>query len=283
MNFCARTLPTPGSDSSTVDTSHLAERLVRLRLLQHIGERALAGLQLALHLGALLSRCRSLLECVGALLRGKRRKGHEQSPSRSMEGPGTREYTHGVRHGTNRVEPCDLRVFSAPRAAHRARRTDRIDRVRDGATDHQVVGTALDRVTGRQHADLIVTVRAGRTDARHDETEGVAARPANVADVVARHHHAVESRRLRLPCQRRGGRESSPPCDDNTVTATTSGIGTPASSAPRFAPSSAARIIASPPRACTLNIRTPSRAMLALARSTVFGMSCSLLSMNTGP
>ena len=79
--------------------------------------------------------------------------------------------------------------------------------VGDRATDDEVVGAALDRVARREHAHLIVPVRARRTDARHDETERLAAHLAHVAHVLARHDDAVESRRLRLPRERRGGRE----------------------------------------------------------------------------
>ena len=116
-----------------------------------------------------------------------------------------------------------------------------------------------------------------------DETELLAAHLPHVAHVLARHDDTVEAGRLRLERERSGAREILADWADSTVTAITSGMATPAASAPRFAPSSAARIIASPPSACTLNMGTPSRAMFALARSTVFGMSCSLLSTNTGP
>src|SRR3954467_15931275 len=68
---------------------HLAEGVVLIGLLEHIGERALAGLELPLDLCALLARGCRLLQCVGTLLRGKRRKRHERSPSVSRDGART--------------------------------------------------------------------------------------------------------------------------------------------------------------------------------------------------
>src|SRR5262245_13769997 len=68
---------------------HLAEGVVLVGLLEHIGQGALAGLELPLDLCALLARGCRLLQCVGTLLRGKRRKRHERSPSVSRDGART--------------------------------------------------------------------------------------------------------------------------------------------------------------------------------------------------
>src|SRR6478736_6980256 len=68
---------------------HLAEGVVLVGLLEQIGQRALAGLKLPLDLCALLARGCRLLQCVGTLLRGKRRKRHERSPSVSRDGART--------------------------------------------------------------------------------------------------------------------------------------------------------------------------------------------------
>ena len=72
----ALTLPTPGSDSSSDDDLELADRLVRLPLLDHLGERALRVLQPILHLGASLPRGGGLLQRCGALFGSQRRKSH---------------------------------------------------------------------------------------------------------------------------------------------------------------------------------------------------------------
>src|SRR5438445_1375761 len=69
----------------------------------------------------------------------------------------------------------------------------------------------------------------------------------------------------------------------STVTARTSGRGSATGcSAPR-APFAAARIMARPPEACTLNMKTPSRTASRAAPSTVFGMSWNLRSRKTSP
>src|SRR5512140_889112 len=63
---------------------------------------------------------------------------------------------------------------------------------------------------------------------------------------------------------------------------TTRGAGRPASAAASRARSLAARIISRPPDAWTSRIDAPVRAAAAAAAPTVFGMSCSLRSRNTG-
>src|SRR5262245_55247936 len=67
----------------------------------------------------------------------------------------------------------------------------------------------------------------------------------------------------------------------STVTATASGRRTDSSAAAAPAPSAAARIMARPPEAWTLNMNTPRRAASRAAPATVFGMSWNLRSRNT--
>src|SRR5687768_16865309 len=52
---------------------------------------------------------------------------------------------------------------------------DGIGRARDRSAHDQVVRARIEGFRRRQNADLIVAVRAVRTDARHDETELLAA------------------------------------------------------------------------------------------------------------
>src|SRR3989441_13122941 len=67
----------------------------------------------------------------------------------------------------------------------------------------------------------------------------------------------------------------------STVTPRTSGRGTAKSCAALVAASAAARIIATPPLACTSGMNTPGRAVSRVAPATVFGMSWNLRSRKT--
>src|SRR5262245_54323309 len=69
----------------------------------------------------------------------------------------------------------------------------------------------------------------------------------------------------------------------STVTARTSGRRTPSVCAASAAPCAAARIMARPPEAWTLNMKVPSRTASRAAPSTVLGMSWNLRSRNTSP
>src|SRR5262250_2106612 len=69
----------------------------------------------------------------------------------------------------------------------------------------------------------------------------------------------------------------------STVTARTSGRATPSVCAASAAPWAAACIMARPPEAWTLNMKTPSRTASRAAPSTVLGMSWNLRSRNTSP
>src|SRR5712691_11025628 len=69
----------------------------------------------------------------------------------------------------------------------------------------------------------------------------------------------------------------------STVTARTSGRGSESVWDASRAPWAAARIMARPPEACTLNMKTPSRTASRAAPSTVFGMSWNLRSRKTSP
>src|ERR1700752_1169801 len=96
-----------------------------------------------------------------------------------------REYTHGsYRRGKRRVRVGPRVSRKSNRAVEVAedpsRDTDRVGRLRQRATDHQVVGPPLDRLGRGEDPHLIVTVRARGTDAGDDEAELFSARRANV-------------------------------------------------------------------------------------------------------
>src|SRR6266446_5758063 len=69
----------------------------------------------------------------------------------------------------------------------------------------------------------------------------------------------------------------------STVTARTSGRGSESVWEASCAPWAAARIMARPPEACTLNMKAPSLTASRAAPSTVFGMSWNLRSRKTSP
>src|SRR3954454_10935100 len=202
MIFWARTLPTPGSDSSTVETFILPSVSSLSAFLSTSASVRLPDLSSPLTSARFLraaaaffsasARCsgvsvgsamNDLLRCRGTVR--ERRGVYARRPRRDKR--------FGYR---------DLQVSSGV-AADRARRADRIGRRGDRATDDEIVGAALDRFARRQHTHLIVTVRAGGPDAGNDETELFAAHIAHITNVVARHDDAVEPRLLRFPCERR--------------------------------------------------------------------------------
>src|SRR3954467_10712902 len=206
MIFWARTLPTPGSDSSTVDTFILPSVSSLSAFLSTSASVRLPDLSSPLTSARFLraaaaffsasARCsgvsvgsamNDLLRCRGTV---RERRG---------------VYARGLRR--DKRSGCrDLHVSSHV-APDRARCADAIVRRRDRATDDEVVRSALDRLARREHAHLIMSVGAGRTDPGHDETELLAADVAHVAHVVAGYDDAVEAGLLRFPRERRRRRE----------------------------------------------------------------------------
>src|SRR3954454_1160099 len=206
MIFCARTLPTPGNDSSTVETFILPRVSSLSAFLSTSASVRLPDLSSPLTSARFLraaaaffnasARCSGV--SVGSAMNDLLRCRGTVRERRGVYARGSgRDKRFGYR---------DLHV-SACVAPDRPRRADGIGRRGDGATDDEIVGAALDRFARCEHAYLIVTVRSGGADARHDETELLAADVAHVANVFARDDDAVESGLLRFPRERRGRRE----------------------------------------------------------------------------
>ena len=76
MICLARTLPTPGIDSSSAETFILPTTSFVLALLEHLGERGAGVLEPVLDLGPLPARRGGLLERGSALFGGEGRKSH---------------------------------------------------------------------------------------------------------------------------------------------------------------------------------------------------------------
>ena len=72
ISWRARTLPTPGHRQQQVDDPHLADDLVALALVEHVGDRGAGVLEAVLHLGALATGGGGLVE-GGLALFGRER------------------------------------------------------------------------------------------------------------------------------------------------------------------------------------------------------------------
>ena len=153
-----------------------------------------------------------------------------------------------------------------------------------GRPTTRVIGAAFDRFLRGEDADLIVTVRAGRPDARDDrDTRSSPEHLADRRDVLAGHDHAVRTRRHRLERASDGSRREPFPArlDKDASPPGRSEPDDPASSAPSRRAADRRGHHGLAPSAWTVSIDIPSRAQLRAAPSTVVGMSCSFRSRNT--
>src|ERR671922_10922 len=158
---------------------HLADGVVALAG-QHVGERELPRLELALELCPLPSRLGGLLESLLALFLRQDGKRHTQLLFSDLGdlgiGAGNPASIDTAVRGQQRdacTFTCGFRS-SADRAEDGSRSAGRITRRRDRSTDDDVVGSGFDRLLWRLNPNLVVAVRSCRPDARDDETEFLA-------------------------------------------------------------------------------------------------------------
>ena len=201
----ACTLPTPGSDSSTLTTLSLASASSRVPWSNSSSRPSEPCLELRLHLRALTARFGRLLECGLALLGGERR-------GQVASGDLRDDRRRSVYAGRFRRDNWSARACADERVGHRHRVTSSAARLRivgagDRATDHEPVGAARDRVAGRVDARLVVRVATRRGGCRAPSCASACARAS--VDVGTRAHHAVAPRVARdRACARRARRRS---------------------------------------------------------------------------